>query len=73
MDQFADFVEAELLGALAEDEEHGIDYVGFAGAIGADYGGEAFVEGADGFGACVGFEVFQDLKVAKKTYVQSLQ
>ncbi len=61
MDQLADFVEAEFLGAFAEDEEHGVDDVGFARAVGADYGGEAFVEGPNGFGACVGFEVFENL------------
>ena len=40
VDELGDLVQAELLGALAEDEEHRIDDVGLAASVGANHGGE---------------------------------
>mmetsp|Transcript_13647 Transcript_13647/g.28968 ORF Transcript_13647/g.28968 Transcript_13647/m.28968 type:complete len:296 (-) Transcript_13647:262-1149(-) len=58
VDQFGHLVQPQFLGALAEDEEHGVDDIAFAGTVRTYHGGEAFVEWADGLLTCVGFEVF---------------
>lgn len=55
VDQCGDLALAHFGGAEAEDEEEGVDDVGFAGAVGADDGGEGLdcgersVLGANGF------------------------
>ena len=63
VDQLGHLVEAELLGALAEDEEHGVDDVGLAGSVGTDDRGEAFVERPDLPLPGVRLEVLQDLRI----------
>lgn len=44
--QRAELLAADLLGAVAENEQHRIDDVGLAGAVGSDYGVEALRGGA---------------------------
>ena len=61
VDELGHLVEPELLGALAKDEEHGVDDVGLAGSVGTDDGGEAFVERSDLPHSGVRLEVLQDL------------
>lgn len=41
VDELRHLVQAQLLGALAKHEQHGVDDVGLAAAIGAHHGGEA--------------------------------
>lgn len=50
---------AQFGGLEAEDEEHGIDDVGLAVAVGADHAGEVRVEGAEDVPAVVGLEVLE--------------
>jgi hypothetical protein len=56
-----DLIQSQLLGTLPKHKQHGINDVALSASIGTHDGGEAFVEGTDGFGACVGFKVGQFL------------
>ena len=58
VDEVFELSAAELAGANAEDEAYGIHEVGFAGAIGADNGGEV-VKRTDGLEALVGLEILE--------------
>jgi hypothetical protein len=57
VNQLGNFVEPEFFGPLSKDKEHGINDIGFPGAVGSDDGGKAFVEGTNLFDARVGFEI----------------
>ena len=46
VDEDGDLLGPDLLGAVPEDEEHGVDDVGLAGSVGPDDGREGFVERA---------------------------
>jgi hypothetical protein len=61
VDKLRDLVEAEFLGALAEDEQHGVNDVRLAGTVRPHHGGKAFVKGSNRFDAGVGLEILQFL------------
>ena len=48
----------DLLSPVTEDEEHGVDDVGFSRTVWADYGGEGLVEGSKGSLTGIRLEVF---------------
>mmetsp|Transcript_13427 Transcript_13427/g.38170 ORF Transcript_13427/g.38170 Transcript_13427/m.38170 type:complete len:295 (-) Transcript_13427:335-1219(-) len=60
VDQLGDLVQAHLLRALAEDEEHGVDGVGLATAVRTHDRREALVEGPDDLAPAVRLEVLED-------------
>lgn len=59
VDEGGEAVLAQFGGLEAEDEEHGIDDIGLAVAVGADDAGEVRVEGTQHVPAVVGLEVLE--------------
>ena len=67
MDELVQFVEAHPAGVESEDEQHALNQVRLARAVGSHHASEIAVELADDLPPCVGFEILKHHVVYHQT------